>query len=130
MYPQLLSFCYSVHLGVQDTERYFVIAPKEDFEGMAGPPHGRSLVANQDFDPTKRQRRVLDVFKQEYQVNPRRIREVTGIEKQRVNDELDALRNAGWVEKRARGLYRLIYDGECYVEQTIHCKDDDPRRQR
>ena len=84
----------------------------------------------QDFDPTKRQRRVLDIFKQEYQVNPRRIREATGIKKQRVNDELEALMNAGWVEKRARGLYRLVYDGECYVEQTVHCKDDDPRRQR
>jgi len=97
---------------------------------MASRPYERPNVANQDFDPTMRQRRVLDVFRQEYQVNPRRIREVTGIKKQRVNDELDALMNAGWIEKRARGLYRLVYDGECYVEQTVHCKDDDPRRER
>jgi predicted transcriptional regulator len=97
---------------------------------MASQPYGRSNVANQNFDPTKRQRRVLDVFRQEYQVNPRRIREATGIKKQRVNDELDALMDAGWVEKRTRGLYRLVYNGECYVEQTVHCKDDTPRRGR
>ena len=97
---------------------------------MASRSSKRPPVANQDFGPTERQRHVLDVFRQEYQVNPRRIREVTGIKKQRVNDELDALMNAGWVEKRARGLYRLVYDGDCYVEQTIHCKGDGPEKER
>ena len=81
-------------------------------------------MANHDFDPTARQRKVLDVFQEEYQVNPRRIRDVTGIKRQRVNDVLDSLVDAGWVEKHARGLYRLVYNGECYVEQVIRCQED------
>ncbi|WP_254526024.1 MarR family transcriptional regulator [Natrinema caseinilyticum] len=82
----------------------------------------RFNMANKNFDPSKQQRQVLDVFCDEYQVNPRRIRDNTGLERQRVNDALTALENAGWVEKRARGLYRLLYDGECYVEQVIRCE--------
>ena len=81
-------------------------------------------VANQSFDPTKQQRQVLNVFRDEYQVNPRFIRDVTGLERQRVNDALNALENAGWIEKRARGLYRLVYDGESYVTQEILRKED------
>jgi len=81
-------------------------------------------VANKSFDPTSQQRKVLNVLRDEYQTNPRRIRDVTGIERQRVNDALNSLDDAGWIEKRARGLYRLIYDGECYVEQVVRCKDD------
>jgi DNA-binding MarR family transcriptional regulator len=81
-------------------------------------------VVNRDFSPTKQQRRVLDVLREEYQVNPRRIRDVTGIERQRVNDALGALENAGWIEKRSRGLYRLVYNGDCLVEQIIRCRDE------
>lgn len=84
---------------------------------------GRSGVPNTNFDPSKQQRQVLDVLREEYQVNPRRIRDVTGLERQRVNDALNALENAGWVEKPARGLYRLVYDGEGHVEQEIHHVD-------
>ncbi|WP_141551655.1 helix-turn-helix domain-containing protein [Natrinema sp. CBA1119] len=86
----------------------------------------RFNVANKKFDPSKQQRQVLDVFRDEFQVNPRRIRDITGLERQRVNDALNALENAGWVEKQARGLYRLVYDGECYVEQIIQCEDGGP----
>lgn len=82
-------------------------------------------MANESFNPSKQQRQVLDVLREEYQVNPRRIRDVTGLERQRVNDALGALENAGWVEKRARGLYRLVYDGDCFVEQEIRCKSND-----
>ena len=91
---------------------------------MATRPYGRDTVANQNFEPTKRQRRVLDVFREEYQTSPYRIREITGIEKQRLNEELDSLTDAGWVAKVTRGLYRLEYDGECYVEQVIRCEGD------
>ena len=87
------------------------------------PPYHQT-VANQSFDPSKQQRQVLNVFRDEYQVNPRRIRDVTGLERQRVNDALNALENAGWIEKRARGLYRLIYDEESYVTQEIRHKKD------
>lgn len=84
----------------------------------------RSNVANKNFDPSKQQRQVLNVLRDEYQVNPRRIRDITGLERQRVNDALGALENAGWVEKRARGLYRLVYNGDCYVEQVVRCEDE------
>jgi len=88
-------------------------------------PLGRSGVPNTDFDPTKQQRQVLDVLCDEYQVNPRRIRDVTGLERQRVNDALNALENAGWIEKPTRGLYRLGYDGEGEGEREIRHVDDD-----
>ena len=86
--------------------------------------HHRPSVANKSFDPSGQQRKVLNVLRDEYQVNPRRIRDVTGIERQRVNDALNALENAGWIEKRARGLYRIVYDGDCYVEQEVRCRED------
>lgn len=79
---------------------------------------------NKNFDPSKQQRRVLNVLQDEYQVNPRRIRDVTGLERQRVNDALNALENAGWIEKPARGLYRLVYDGDGFVQQEITYTDE------
>lgn len=87
--------------------------------------HHRPTVANKSFDPTGQQRKVLNVLRDEYQTNPRRIRDVTGMERQRVNDALNSLEDAGWIEKRARGLYRLAYDGDCYVEQVVRCVDDE-----
>lgn len=90
----------------------------------------QSTVVNRDFDPSDQQRRVLNVFRDEYQVNPRRIRDVTGLKRQRVNDALGSLTDAGWVESVTRGLYRLVYDGECEIVQTIHCKGERPGRQR
>lgn len=83
----------------------------------------RSTVANKSFDPSSQQRTVLNVFRDEYQVNPRLIRDLTGLERQRVNEALGSLEDAGWIEKRTRGLYRLIYDGDGYVRQEIVYKD-------
>lgn len=80
-------------------------------------------VANKSFEPEGHQRKVLNVFRDEYQVNPRLIREITGIKRQRVNDALDSLQDAGWIEKRCRGLYRLVYDGDAYVAQEIVRRD-------
>ncbi|QLH77437.1 MarR family transcriptional regulator [Halosimplex rubrum] len=82
-------------------------------------------MANKNFEPTGQQRQVLNVFRDEYQVNPRLIRDVTGLERQRVNDALSALGNAGWIEKRTRGLYRLVYDGEGYVTVELRHKERD-----
>lgn len=81
-------------------------------------------MANKSFDPSGQQRTVLNVFRDEYQVNPRLIRDVTGLERQRVNDALNALENAGWIEKRTRGLYRLLYDGEGYVDMEIRHREE------
>jgi len=83
----------------------------------------RSTVANKSFDPTGNQRKVLNVFRDEYQVNPRLIRDVTGLERQRVNEALGSLEDAGWIEKRTRGLYRLVYDGEAFVKVEIRHKE-------
>lgn len=80
-------------------------------------------MANKSFDPSGQQRKVLNVFRDEYQLNPRLIRDVTGLERQRVNDALESLTDAGWVEKRTRGLYRLVYDGEGYVTMELHHKE-------
>lgn len=88
-------------------------------------PITRFNVANKNFNPTGQQQTVLDVFKDEFQVNPRWIRDVTDLERQRVNDALTALENAGWIEKRTRGLYRLVYDGKGYVEMNIEYRDRD-----
>lgn len=83
-----------------------------------------TTVANRNFSPSPQQRKVLNVFKEEYQVNPKWIREVTGLERQRVNEALGSLEDAGWIEKRTRGLYRLVYDGEAYVDQRIVRRDE------
>lgn len=81
-------------------------------------PEQLSMV-NENFDPSKQEREVLNVLTEEYQVNPYRIREVTRLQKQRVNDALSSLEAAGWVEKPSRGLYRLVYDGEYYVDMEL-----------
>lgn len=73
-------------------------------------------MANQDFQPTDQQQQVIEVFREEYRANPRRVRDVTGLEKQRINEALNALMHAGWIDKISRGLYELTYDGEGYVE--------------
>lgn len=83
-----------------------------------------NTVPNKNFSPTGQQRKVLNVFKDEYQLNPRLIRDVTGIERQRVNDALESLEDAGWIEKRTRGLYRLVYDGDGLVAQKIVYKEN------
>lgn len=88
--------------------------------------HSTQPVVNRDFDPTRQQRQVLDVFREEYQVNPRRIRDVTGLPKQRVNDALGSLQDAGWIDQVTRGLYRLVYDGDCVVEQVVQCRGEEP----
>lgn len=65
---------------------------------------------NENFEPTELQETVLEVFKAENRVNPLRIREVTGLQKQRVNDALRDLLAAGWVRKVNRGLYEFVGD--------------------
>ena len=65
---------------------------------------------NENFEPNERQEKVLDVFKAETRVNPLRLREATGLNKQRVNDILRDLQAAGWVHKVNRGLYEFVGD--------------------
>jgi predicted transcriptional regulator of viral defense system len=69
-----------------------------------------ATMVNETFEPTDRQERVLAVFKDEYRANPLRVRDVTGLEKQRVNEALGSLVDAGWVRRVNRGLYEFIAD--------------------
>jgi len=102
--------------------RYLVCAGEKDYTEMAQQYH--QPVPNRDFDPTEQQQEVLDVFCEEYQVNPMRIRDVTEMPKQRVNDILGSLRDAGWIKQVTRGLYRLVYDGDCIVSQEVRCREE------
>ncbi|WP_198292389.1 MarR family transcriptional regulator [Haladaptatus paucihalophilus] len=67
-------------------------------------------VVNEEFSPSENQEVVLQVFKDEQRVNPLRIRDVTGLEKQRVNDALGSLVDAGWIRRVNRGLYEFVED--------------------
>ena len=81
-------------------------------------------MVNERFSPTENQERVLDIFKKGREVsgepwgyaNPLRIRAETGMKKQRVNDALGSLVDAGWIEQHhvdgepVRGLYRFVDD--------------------
>ena len=80
-------------------------------------------VVNKNFTPEGNQRKVLNVFRDEFQVNPTLLRETTGLKRQRVNDAIRSLQDAGWVEKRGRGLYRLVYDGDGLVRQQVVYRD-------
>ncbi|SHL34901.1 hypothetical protein SAMN05444342_3607 [Haladaptatus paucihalophilus DX253] len=67
-------------------------------------------MVNEEFSPSENQEVVLQVFKDEQRVNPLRIRDVTGLEKQRVNDALGSLVDAGWIRRVNRGLYEFVED--------------------
>lgn len=69
-----------------------------------------TTVVNEKFQPTPQQRTVLEVLKDEHRVNPLRVRDETGLEKQRVNDALGSLVDAGWARRVNRGLYEFIED--------------------
>ena len=60
--------------------------------------------------PTENQEAVLEVLKEEHRVNPLRVRTETGLEKQRVNDALGSLVDAGWIRRVNRGLYEFVKD--------------------
>lgn len=67
-------------------------------------------MVNESFEPTERQESILSVFKEEHRANPMRVRDVTGLEKQRVNEDLGSLVDAGWVRRVNRGLYEFVDD--------------------
>lgn len=75
---------------------------------------------NDDYEPTENQETVLAVLKDEIRVNPLRVRNVTGMNKQRVNDALDHLTTAGWVTKVNRGLYEFVGDPRDNNHDTNH----------
>ena len=66
-------------------------------------------LVNRDYEPTDQDEQVLSVLG-DGRANPLLLREETGLEKQRVNDSLQRLTSAGWVQKVTRGLYELVED--------------------
>ncbi|SEO72510.1 HNH endonuclease [Halorientalis persicus] len=60
------------------------------------------------FRPDDRERAVLDVFREEERANPMRVRDVTDLRKQYVNDALNQLQKLGVVQKLNRGLYEYV----------------------
>lgn len=81
-------------------------------------------MVNEDFHPTENQEAVLRVFERYYQTSPGQIQEFTDLKKQRINDALGSLVDAGWVKRPSRGLYQIVYNGDCYVEVDVRCIDD------
>jgi predicted transcriptional regulator of viral defense system len=67
--------------------------------------------SDNNFELTKRQEAVLDVFREEERANPLRVREETTLGKQSINDILNRLCDKGHIRKVTRGLYELD-DGE------------------
>ena len=74
-------------------------------------------MVNEDFEPTDDCEAVLNVFKQGRdtndpwgRANPRFIIDQTDISKQNVEYHLRRLRDAGWVQRCARGLYEFVED--------------------
>jgi len=64
---------------------------------------------NDEFEPSENCERVLDVLK-DGRANPRFIINQTEIEKANVEYQLRRLTDAGWIRKRARGLYEFVED--------------------
>lgn len=69
-----------------------------------------TVMPNENFEPSESQEAVLGVLKEEYRANPLRVRNVTGLGKQRVNNDLGSLVDAGWVHHVNQGLYEFVED--------------------
>jgi len=74
-------------------------------------------MVNEEFEPTEPCDRVLDVFKEGRdsggpwgRANPRYVIGETDIEKANVEYHIRRLRDAGWIQKVARGLYEFVED--------------------
>lgn len=74
-------------------------------------------MVNENYEPSENDELVLEVLKDGRnhdepwgRANPRYLINETGLEKSNVEFSLRSLRDAGWVERVARGLYELQED--------------------
>lgn len=67
-------------------------------------------MVNEDYEPTDIEDDIVDVFMEEWRVNPYLIREKTDYGKETVNTALSNLSSAGWIRKVTRGLYEFVED--------------------
>lgn len=65
-------------------------------------------MTDRDHDLTEDDKVVLEVFREEEQVSPLLIRNLTGLEKGEVNTALTRLSRRGYVKQRVRGLYKYV----------------------
>ena len=84
-----------------------------------------ATVVNRNYEPTANDKAVLSVLRDGRadgrpwgRANPRFLIDETGLSKSNVEFSLRSLDNAGWVDRPARGLYELVYDGEELVTRT------------
>lgn len=68
------------------------------------------VMVNPDYEPSEADEAVLRVLKDEGRANPYLIREKTELSRQQINQVLNRLTAAGWVEKVTRGLYEFVED--------------------
>ena len=74
-------------------------------------------VVNENYDPTEKDEQILGALKRGRaegqpwgRANPRWLIETTDLNKSNVEFCLRSLRDAGWVERVARGCYELVDD--------------------
>jgi len=74
-------------------------------------------MVNENYEPTEKDERVLEALKKGRsegepwgRANPRWLIDETGMDKSNVEFCLRSLRDAGWIERAARGLYELVED--------------------
>jgi DNA-binding IclR family transcriptional regulator len=74
-------------------------------------------MVNENYEPSSKDEQVLNALKQGRKsgepwgrANPRWLIDETGLEKSNVEFCLRSLRNAGWIERVARGLYEFAED--------------------
>ena len=86
-------------------------------------PHYSQPTASKELGDTAQQ--ALDVLKAGRddgrpwgRVNPMYLKEVADMKKSTAEYALRQLHTAGWVDRPARGLYELVYDGEELVTRT------------
>lgn len=84
-----------------------------------------TVMVYREFEPDEDEDRVLAVIREEYRVNPRRVRDVTGMRKQDVNEALQQLERVNWIKKVARGLYEFVEDPrEQHEDNVTHSGDE------
>lgn len=74
-------------------------------------------MVNENYEPTEKDEIILEALKQGRKegepwgrANPRWLIDETGLEKSNVEFCLRSLRDAGWIERVARGLYEFVED--------------------
>lgn len=74
-------------------------------------------MVNEDFEPGGLEEEILELLKEGRQsgepwgrANPKWISDETGERRQYVNRALKSLVDAGWIRRRATGLYELVED--------------------